>query len=64
MKRSALIVIGVVVILALILVVKSIGTYNELVKLDQAVESQWAQVQNVYQRRAGELHRPRRCFSG
>lgn len=28
------------------------GTYNRLVQLDQAVQSQWAQVENVYQRRA------------
>jgi len=28
------------------------GTYNRLVTLDQAVQSQWAQVENVYQRRA------------
>jgi LemA protein len=29
-----------------------IGTYNSLVTLDQQVQSQWAQVENVYQRRA------------
>jgi len=28
------------------------GSYNTLVSLDQAVQSQWAQVENVYQRRA------------
>ena len=28
------------------------GTYNHLVRLDQQVQSQWAQVENVYQRRA------------
>jgi LemA protein len=28
------------------------GTYNRLVTLDQAVQSQWAQVESVYQRRA------------
>jgi len=28
------------------------GTYNNLVALDQAVTAQWAQVENVYQRRA------------
>ncbi len=28
------------------------GTYNGLVSLDQAVQAQWAQVENVYQRRA------------
>jgi LemA protein len=28
------------------------STYNSLVRLDQAVDAQWGQVQNVYQRRA------------
>jgi len=30
----------------------TIGAYNSLVQLDQATQSQWAQVENVYQRRA------------
>jgi LemA protein len=29
-----------------------VGGYNKLVSLDQAVQAQWAQVENVYQRRA------------
>src|SRR5579864_5043175 len=29
-----------------------VGTYNNLVTLSQAVDTQWAQVENVYQRRA------------
>ena len=28
------------------------GTYNSLVRLDQGTQAQWAQVENVYQRRA------------
>src|SRR6476660_9947715 len=28
------------------------GSYNRLVRLQQAVDQSWAQVQNVYQRRA------------
>ena len=44
-----LLVLGVV---ALIVVAIAAGSYNHLVKLSQAVDSQWAQVQNVYQRRA------------
>ena len=46
---------GVVVILAFILLVAGLalmGRYNRLVGAQQAVDSQWAQVQNVYQRRA------------
>ena len=54
MKKLA-IVIGVLVvlgILALFLVLAAGAGYNHLVKLSQAMDSQWAQVQNVYQRRA------------
>jgi LemA protein len=29
-----------------------VGTYNRLVRLDQAASAQWAQVENAYQRRA------------
>jgi LemA protein len=39
-------------VLVLILIVIAGGSYNHLVKLSQATDSQWAQVQNVYQRRA------------
>src|SRR6202030_3804336 len=40
-------------LLVVISVIASIaGTYNRLVTLDQAVQSQWAQVESVYQRRA------------
>jgi len=42
-------VLGVVV---LIVVAIAGGSYNRLVRLKQQVDTQWAQVQNVYQRRA------------
>jgi LemA protein len=48
MKKGLLIVGGLIVLLLLMLVV----SYNHLVGLSQQVDSQWAQVQNVYQRRA------------
>ena len=41
--------IGAAVLLAIML---TVGSYNSLVALDQGVQSQWAQVENVYQRRA------------
>lgn len=43
-----------VVIVALVVVVglAGIGVYNRLVSLGQGVDAQWAQVENVYQRRA------------
>ena len=53
--KKLVIVIGVLVVLGLlvlILIGVAGGSYNRLVKLSQAVDSQWAQVQNVYQRRA------------
>ena len=44
--------LGVIVLAIVILGAWSVGQYNTLVKLDQQVRSQWAQVENVYQRRA------------
>lgn len=41
-----------VVILAVIVGISMAGTYNRLVGLGQGVDAQWAQVENVYQRRA------------
>jgi LemA protein len=45
-------VVGAVVVLAIILGISVAGTYNGLVRLDQGTQAQWAQVENVYQRRA------------
>ena len=45
-------VVAVLALLILILVVSGGGSYNRLVALSQGVDKQWAQVQNVYQRRA------------
>ena len=51
MQRLAIVLIGIVL---LVLVGVSIPgcAYNRLVRLSQGVDQQWAQVQNVYQRRA------------
>src|SRR5204863_9135332 len=43
---------GILVVIGLVLIALAAGSYNRLVKLSQAVDSRWAQVQNVYQRRA------------
>lgn len=46
---------GILLVLVFVAVVAAIavaGSYNRLVKLDQSVNQSWAQVQNVYQRRA------------
>lgn len=45
-------VVGVLLVVALIVGVSAIGVYNGLVGQEQSVEAQWAQVENVYQRRA------------
>src|ERR1700690_3059153 len=54
MKKFAVVIGGLAVILlvGLILILVAGLSYNRLVKLSQAVDSQWAQVQNVYQRQA------------
>ncbi len=44
--------LGLVVLLVLFGGLFGVSAYNSLVTLDQAVQSQWAQVENVYQRRA------------
>lgn len=45
-------IIAIAVISALVLFGGCIVTYNKLVRLDEATKAQWAQVENVYQRRA------------
>jgi LemA protein len=45
-------VAAALVLIALVLVAFAAGSYNHLVRLNQGVDKQWAQVQNVYQRRA------------
>jgi LemA protein len=50
--KIALGILGVVVLFGIIIAVSISGTYNSLVQLDQATQSQWAQVENAYQRRA------------
>jgi LemA protein len=45
-------VLGLGFFLVLILFAVGIGSYNGLERRSQAVDAQWAQVQNVYQRRA------------
>src|SRR5437867_57674 len=47
-KRTLAIVGGLV----LIVIIFVVWTFNSLVKTDQATQAQWAQVENVYQRRA------------
>lgn len=52
MKRGLLGCLAVVVVVLLLAALSLWGSYNRLVQLDEAVKSAWAQVENVYQRRA------------
>jgi LemA protein len=52
MKRNSLIILVVVGFVILLIGGSIMSAYNRLITLDQAVEGQWAQVENVYQRRA------------
>src|SRR6266566_4376148 len=50
--KIALGVLAAIILFVIVLGGTIVGTYNSLVQLDQGVQSEWAQVQNVYQRRA------------
>jgi len=47
MKRSTIIIIAIVAVIA----IWSVGLYNRLITANQAVDGQWAQVETQYQRR-------------
>ncbi len=51
MKKSW-IILGVVILFVIITYVSLKNGYNKMVALDEQVKAQWAQVENVYQRRA------------
>jgi LemA protein len=50
--KKGLIITLVIVFVILIFILQGIGMYNSLVKSEEAVNAQWANVENVYQRRA------------
>ena len=52
MGRTAIGCAGAIILVVVIAAASIGGSYNTLVKLDQATQAQWAQVQNAYQRRA------------
>ncbi|MBY5957584.1 LemA family protein [Membranicola marinus] len=52
MKKSSLIVIGIIVVLGLILYNTFSGSYNSMVTMNESVESAWSTVETQYQRRA------------
>src|SRR5690348_15341776 len=55
MKKGLLIglgLLGLVIGALVIVLIWGVGVNNRLVRLSQGADAQWAQVQNVYQRRA------------
>lgn len=50
--KILLVVVGVLAVLAVIIGLSISGIFNRLVTLQQGTDAAWAQVQNVYQRRA------------
>jgi LemA protein len=51
--KKVLLGCGLVLVAGLVIVGLAVaGTYNRLVKLEEAVKTAWSQVENVYQRRA------------
>ena len=51
MKKSTIILIAAVVLI-FFMISSAIGKYNAMVSLEEGVDASWAQVENVYQRRA------------
>ncbi|MBP7506755.1 MAG: LemA family protein [Prolixibacteraceae bacterium] len=51
MKKSVIVLL-VIVFLVIVLVASIVKPYNKIVTMEESVSSQWAQVENVYQRRA------------
>lgn len=52
MNKKLLITLGVILLIVVIFYSFFAGKYNEMVSREERVTSQWAQVENVYQRRA------------
>jgi len=52
MKKSLPVVLLVILVIVVLPALLLLGSYNRLVQLDEAVQSAWGQVENVYQRRA------------
>ncbi len=50
--KTLLLILAAIAGIAIVLGLWAMGTYNNLVSLEQGMNAQWAQVQNVYQRRA------------
>ncbi len=50
--KTVLIFVAVIAVVAIGAIMYGVGQYNRVIAMDEQVKSQWAQVENVYQRRA------------
>lgn len=50
--KISLVIVGIIVVIGVIAALSLSGIFNRLVTLQQGTDAAWAQVQNVYQRRA------------
>jgi len=50
-KKNTIILIAIVVVI-FFMISRAVGKYNAMVTLEEGVDASWAQVENVYQRRA------------
>jgi len=51
MKKTGLGIIAIIILLIVLVVMQFIGVYNQLVQMDENVNSKWAQVENQLKRR-------------
>ena len=51
MKQLIITMFVVVLLLGAVIIGKGVDVYNTIISLDEGVKSQWAQVENTYQRR-------------
>ena len=51
MKKGCLVILGIFVVIGIIVVLISVGSYNKMIAKDENVKEKWSQVENVYQRR-------------
>ncbi len=52
MSRKSWIVIGIVVVVLFVMYRMTVGSFNKMVTMDEASNTQWANVEGAYQRRA------------
>jgi LemA protein len=50
--KTSLVIVGIIIAVGIVLALSVSGIFNRLVTLQQGTDAAWAQVQNVYQRRA------------